>query len=156
MANIFIIPSEIMFSIFQYLHYQDLMTTIQVCKEWRKIGTDSILWKNFSLVKKDHCLESIGNILKIPRLQKTRKIEIWGNFEHLTIHHEDVEKNSFLLSKHFDLLSQTNIKEISFHNCILTGVDPLTWARFIRYGTKDRQEEFCDENNYTFLARRLV
>ena len=132
MANIFILPSEIMFSIFQYLHYQDLMTTILVCRNWRKIGTDSILWKNFALVKKDHCLESIGNILKIPRLQKTMKIEIWGNFEHLTIHHKNIEKNSFLLSKHFDLLSQTNIEEISFHNCILTGVDPITWARFIR------------------------
>ena len=121
-----------MFSIFQYLHYQDLMTTILVCRNWRKIGTDSILWKNFALVKKDHCLESIGNILKIPRLQKTMKIEIWGNFEHLTIHHKNIEKNSSLLSKHFDLLSQTNIEEISFHNCILTGVDPITWARFIR------------------------
>ena len=63
MANIFILPFEIMFSIFQYLPYQDPMTIVLVCKEWRKVGTDSILWKNFSLVKKDHCLESIGNIL---------------------------------------------------------------------------------------------
>ena len=132
MANIFILPFEIMFSIFQYLPYQDLMTIVLVCKEWRKVGTDSILWKNFSLVKKDHCLDSIGNILKIPRLAKMKKIEIWGNFEHLTIHHKNLESYSYLLSKHFDLLSQTNIKEISLHNCILTRVDPLTWARFLR------------------------
>ena len=90
--NIFILPFEIMSSIFQYLQYTDLMTTVLVCKEWRKIGTDSILWKNFSLVKKDHCLDSIGNILKIPRLAKMKKIEIWGNFEHLTIHHKNLEK----------------------------------------------------------------
>ena len=143
MANIFILPFEIMFSIFQYLPYQDLMTIVLVCKEWRKVGTDSILWKNFSLVKKDHCLESIGKISEIPRLAKTEKISIWGNFEHLTIHHINLEKNSYLLSKHFDLLSQTNLEEISLYNCVLTEVDPLTLARFLR-SCSERQKEFSD------------
>ena len=126
------LPFEIKFTIFQFLDYEDLMTVTEVCREWLRIGTDSILWKNFTLVKKDHCLERICEILKIPRLKNTKKMQIWGNFENETIHHKNYLKNSFLTDAHFEVLSQTNLSQISFHNCILTGVQPMAFARLIR------------------------
>ena len=126
------LPFEILFTIFQYLKYEDLMTATEVCREWLKTGTDSLLWKKFVIVKKDHCLETaFEKIRKISRLERTKKIEIWGKFDHVTIHHNDLLKNSYLSNRHVEQLANTNLSQISFHHCILAGVDPILFARFL-------------------------
>ena len=126
------LPFDVLFTIFQYLQYEDLMTATEVCREWLKVATNSLLWKDFVIVKKDHCPElAINEILKIPRLEKTKKIEIWGQFEHETIHHKDFLKNRFLSNRHVEQILSTNLRQISFHHCILTAVDPSLFARFI-------------------------
>ena len=130
-SNILYLPFEIMLTVFQFLEYEDLMSVTEVCKEWFRIGTDPLLWKDFILVKKDHCLESLSKILKIPRLEKTRRMEIWGNFEHETIHQRDFLKNCFLSSEHVELMARSSLTQISFNNCILSQVEPSSLARLV-------------------------
>ena len=45
------IPEEILLQIFQYLNVWDLLLATQVCKQWKNISEDKLLWEK--LLKRD-------------------------------------------------------------------------------------------------------
>ena len=77
--NINILPSELLLMIFKKLLITDLKSVMLVCKYWRSMGGDPILWKKFPvLIENPH---QFTQVLSIPRLSCLEHITIDGLYE---------------------------------------------------------------------------
>merc|ERR1712106_1018872 len=98
------LPYELWFKIFQNLPYKDLYNVALVCKEWKTLGLDRILWKKFVMVKKENNLATLERSVSIPRLGKIQKIEVFGGFVHESVFMLDKETERYIFDKHFSTL----------------------------------------------------
>jgi F-box/WD-40 domain protein 5 len=39
------LPYPVLYKIFQYLHYKDLVAVSEVCRSWYEVSRDDFLWK---------------------------------------------------------------------------------------------------------------
>jgi hypothetical protein len=71
------LPSEILLEIFRLLSPKDLCKCASVCKLWRKIAHDEILWYHLNLSKLEIIdLRRLWKLVRQPYASKARSIEI--------------------------------------------------------------------------------
>lgn len=81
------LPREIILSVFFFLPPKDLAKSAQVCREWRIMSSDEILWKNL-------CFNSIGNFFKTMQPEGKSWKEI---FIHYALHPKFISYNQSTL-----------------------------------------------------------
>jgi len=72
------LPQELLFTIFKHLTFSDLRSVVLVCKHWRDVGEDPVLWKKLKLVVEKPKMVLISNILSIRRLACVEHLEVNG------------------------------------------------------------------------------
>jgi len=72
------LPQELLFTIFKHLTFPDLRSVVLVCKHWRDVGEDPVLWKKLKLVVEKPKMVLISNILSIRRLACVEHLEVNG------------------------------------------------------------------------------
>lgn len=72
------LPQELLFTIFKHLPFSDLRSIVLVCKHWRDVGEDPVLWKKLKLVVEKPKMVLISNILSIRRLACVEHLEVNG------------------------------------------------------------------------------
>ena len=74
------LPREILLLIFRYLNAKELKTVILVCKTWRDIGEDPVIWKNHKLVVSNVEVETgyLEKILAFNRFRSLHLLEVNG------------------------------------------------------------------------------
>jgi len=78
--NLVILPSELLLKIFRFLPHNDIKNAIEVCRKFRDIGTDPLLWSMFSIParKISHVkgLDRLLAVLKLPRFSKLQILDL--------------------------------------------------------------------------------
>lgn len=72
------LPHEILFTIFKFLPFQDLCKSLLICRHWRNVGEDPVLWKKFKLVVGKPKMEQLRSIFSSKRLECIEHLEING------------------------------------------------------------------------------
>jgi len=72
------LPQEILFSIFQFVSFADLRRIVLVCRHWREVGEDPVLWKRFKLVVDKPKMKMLSNILTTKRFGCLEYLEVNG------------------------------------------------------------------------------
>lgn len=75
------LPRELLLHIFRFLSHNQLKTVLQVCNQWREVGEDPILWKNFKLVVTGIEINIMPAILNIKRFRCLQNLEVNGYSE---------------------------------------------------------------------------
>ena len=118
------LPCEIWLMVFEKLSFKDLYNVALVSKEWKKLGLDLNIWKKFVIVKKEKNLDVLDQTCSIPRLGRVERIEFLGSFVHESVFMLHKENYKFIFDKHFRMLGNLKLKQISFSNCDLTSISP--------------------------------
>eukprot|EP00090_Calanus_glacialis_P020307 TRINITY_DN31242_c0_g1_i1.p1 TRINITY_DN31242_c0_g1~~TRINITY_DN31242_c0_g1_i1.p1 ORF type:complete len:622 (-),score=97.61 TRINITY_DN31242_c0_g1_i1:128-1993(-) len=121
------LPVEIWLKIFRKLCHKDLFNAVMVCKEWRMIGLDQGLWKNYEMVKKDGNLKTLERTLNIERFSAMEQLEIVGDCFPKMIFEVIEQKNQFgpkILDHHVDAIRRSKICKLDIDNCDLSLVSP--------------------------------
>ena len=63
------LPRELLLTIFRYLSYRQLTLAMMVCKDWRDIAEDPVLWRKYKLAVGRRHLSSLKRILSSRRLE---------------------------------------------------------------------------------------
>lgn len=71
------IPEEILCKILSWLPVRDLCSAILVCKHWRTIGEDPVLWKKYNL-EVNYGTKLLPETLKFKRFSKLENLLIRG------------------------------------------------------------------------------
>jgi len=72
------LPQEILFTFFKHLSYSDLRCVLLVCRYWRDVGQDPVLWKKLKLVVEKPKMPLLGKILSMRRLACVEHLEVNG------------------------------------------------------------------------------
>ena len=72
------LPQEVLFTIFKHLSFSDLSSAVLVCKHWRDVGEDPVLWKKLKLVVEKPKMLLINDILSMRRLACMEHLEVNG------------------------------------------------------------------------------
>ena len=74
------LPREILLLIFRNLNLKELKTAILVCRTWRDIGEDPVIWKNHKLVVSNIEVETgyLEKILSFNRFRSLQLLEVNG------------------------------------------------------------------------------
>ena len=75
------LPRELLLHIFRFLNHSQLKTVLHVCNQWREIGEDPILWKNFKLVVTGIEIDIMAAILSMKRFRCLKNLEVNGYSE---------------------------------------------------------------------------
>jgi len=101
-----LLPPEIIFSIFSFLHFPDLKAVVQVCRVWRNIGEDPKLWKTLKIVEIHP--DDLKTVLSLPRLAKLEYVKI----------------SDWLVDKHLKTLREACPRILDISRCYFHEVDP--------------------------------
>ena len=105
------LPKELLLHIFRFLGHGDLKIVVLVCKLWRNIGEDPVLWKHFKFVIGRNNISMIDNILETNRLQC---------LEHLEINGYGDKARPLLRSETVSVLLKCSASKLTLKNCDLT------------------------------------
>ena len=74
------LPREILLLIFRFLNARELKTAIVVCKTWRDVGEDPVIWKHYKLVVSNVEVETgyLQTILAFSRFTSIQHLEVNG------------------------------------------------------------------------------
>ena len=74
------LPREILLLIFRYLNAKELKTAILVCRTWRDVGEDPVIWKHYKLVVSNVEVETgyLETILAFNRFTSIQHLEVNG------------------------------------------------------------------------------
>ena len=75
------LPRELLLYIFRFLSHSQLKTVLKVCNQWKEVGEDPILWKNFKLVVTGIEINIMPAILSLKRFQCLQNLEVNGYSE---------------------------------------------------------------------------
>ena len=75
------LPRELLLHIFRFLSHSQLKSVLRVCNQWREVGEDPILWKNFKLVVTGIEINIMPAILGIKRFRCLQNLEVNGYSE---------------------------------------------------------------------------
>ena len=105
------LPKELLLHIFRFLGHGDLKIVVLVCKLWRNIGEDPVLWKHLKFVIGRNNISMIDNILETNRLQC---------LEHLEINGYGDKARPLLRSETVSVLLKCSASKLTLKNCDLT------------------------------------
>ena len=75
-----VLPSELLFKIFQFLPHSDLNSCIEVCSKFRDIGCHPLLWSMFPIpameISQDEGLDRLLAVLKLPRFRQLKVLDL--------------------------------------------------------------------------------
>ena len=154
--NINSLPKEMLMMIFEKLEFKTLKNVVLVCRYWRSLGEDPVLWRKFEMIfveNPDYFVE----ILSIPRLSKIEHITLDGLYEFRA------KYGDF----HLDFLKDTNIKVLEIDDIAdMRDVSPDILAKVVNkcevaelgYSlTEDQYSEIFEEmSNETNLKKFWV
>ena len=70
------LPDNVITRIFRLLEFDDLSSAMLVCRKWRNLGEDPLLWAEFWLVVEEEQLPSISEMLTCRRLERVSLLEL--------------------------------------------------------------------------------
>ena len=70
------LPRELLLCIFRFLQHSELKQVVLVCKHWRDVGEDPVLWKKFKFVVASKNICYLDTYLNSRRLQCLKSLEI--------------------------------------------------------------------------------
>ena len=78
--NLAILPNELLLKIFHFLPYCDLNSSILVCRKFRDVATDPLLWNKFAIpaleIYQHDGLDRLLAVLKLPRFRKLQVLDL--------------------------------------------------------------------------------
>eukprot|EP00092_Neocalanus_flemingeri_P088871 GFUD01112346.1.p1 GENE.GFUD01112346.1~~GFUD01112346.1.p1 ORF type:complete len:486 (-),score=99.75 GFUD01112346.1:15-1472(-) len=114
-------PREMLRMIFQKLEFKDLKNVMLVCRYWRSLGGDPILWRNFKML----CIRNPAyfvQILSIPRLSRIENITLDGLYKSWAKYNDS----------QFDFLRDTCVKVLEINGIAdVSDVSPDILAKVI-------------------------
>ena len=110
------LPREILLLIFRYLDAQQLKTAILVCKTWRDVGEDPVIWKHFKLVVSNVEVETgyLETILAFRRFTSIQHLEVngYGQNAKMPVNNEIYES-----------IFNSSVSRLTLKHCDLTELD---------------------------------
>lgn len=110
------LPREILLLIFRYLNAKELKTAILVCRTWREIGEDPVIWKNYKLVVSNVEVETgyLEKILSFGRFRSLQCLEVNGYGQH---------SRPVVNKETSDYILNSTIRRLTLKHCDLTELD---------------------------------
>ena len=75
------IPPELWLHIFSFLPINVLKVVVLVCRTWRKMGEEPVLWKKMKLKVRRETQPILENVLSLRRLERLRSIKLSQDLE---------------------------------------------------------------------------
>jgi len=163
------LPRELLLSVFRFLKPSDLKQVVLVCKHWRDIGEDPVLWKHFKLVVANKRIDIVDEILNSKRFLCLQQLEING-FGY-------GDANREIDSSIVSTIMKSHVKKLGLKNCNLSqltednvkmmigGLKALTlWNSQVTpsqtvdlFRCLSRSRELCDlDIGYSYMDLSLV
>ena len=110
------LPREILLLVFRYLNAKELKTAILVCKTWRDVGEDPVLWKHYKLVVTGIEVETgyLETILAFSRFTSLQHLEVNGYGQNAKMPVNNEIYNSIFNS---------TVSKLTLKHCDLTELD---------------------------------
>ena len=110
------LPREILLLIFRYLNAKELKTAILVCKTWRDVGEDPVIWKHYKLVVTGIEIDTgyLETILAFSRFTSLQHLEVNGYGQNAKMPVNNEIYNSIFNSQ---------LSKLTLKHCDLTELD---------------------------------
>ena len=110
------LPREILLLIFRFLNAKELKTAILVCKTWRDVGEDPVIWKHYKLVVSNVEVETgyLQTILAFSRFTSIQHLEVNGYGQNAKMPVNNEIYNSIFNS---------SVSKLTLKHCDLTDLD---------------------------------
>ena len=110
------LPREILLLIFRFLNARELKTAIVVCKTWRDVGEDPVIWKHYKLVVSNVEVETgyLQTILAFSRFTSIQHLEVNGYGQNAKMPVNNEIYNSIFNS---------SVSKLTLKHCDLTDLD---------------------------------
>ena len=110
------LPREILLLIFRFLNARELKTAIVVCKTWRDVGEDPVIWKHYKLVVSNVEVETgyLQTILAFSRFTSIQHLEVNGYGQNAKMPVNNEIYNSIFNSA---------VSKLTLKHCDLTDLD---------------------------------
>jgi len=106
------LPRELLLSVFRFLKPSDLKQVVLVCKHWKDIGEEPVLWKNFKLVVANKKISIVDEILNSKRFLCLQQLEING------FGYGDAKRE--IDSSTLGVILQSPVQKLGLKNCDLS------------------------------------
>eukprot|EP00092_Neocalanus_flemingeri_P011325 GFUD01012204.1.p1 GENE.GFUD01012204.1~~GFUD01012204.1.p1 ORF type:complete len:232 (+),score=72.87 GFUD01012204.1:45-740(+) len=114
LTTIEFLPEEIIRKIIFHLPSSDLKNAIAVCRQWRDVGSEAKLWRNFRLCINYKNVEMVEEMLNSQRLREMRSVKFLAWFVPVKTS-ESVIKG---------ISEQNDVEELIVRGTHLTTIDP--------------------------------
>jgi len=119
------LPREILLLIFRYLNAKELKTAILVCKTWRDVGEDPVIWKHHKLVVSNVEVETgyLETILAFSRFTSLQHLEVNGYGQNAKMPVNNEIYNSIFNS---------SVSKLTLKHCDVTELDFESFSSVLR------------------------
>lgn len=110
------LPQEILFSVFKFVSFADLRRIVLVCRHWREVGEDPVLWKRLKLVVDKPEMPILRCILSIKRL---------ACLEHLEVNGYGYSGDTAVIdADNAEVILKTKVSKLTLKHCDVSKVTP--------------------------------